>query len=54
MSVSLERIKEVLKPIAFKDFSKWFGGQTGELRKGKLYVYEEDLISWFNKRPVTD
>ncbi len=54
MSINLERIKEVLTAKAYKDFSKWFAGQTGELKNGKLMVYEEDFIRWMNKLPVID
>ena len=54
MSISLERIKEILKPRQYKNFIKWVGGQTGELINGQLFIYEEDFIRWIRRLPVID
>lgn len=54
MSIKLKRIKEILNAKAYKDFSKWFGGQTGEIINGGLCIYEDDFIRWINKLHVID
>lgn len=54
MSISIDRIKEVLSASAYKDFSKFMQGQTGELVGGVMYIYEDDFIRWILKKPVVD
>ena len=54
MSIKLERINEILTAKAYKDFIKWFKGQTGELKDGELCIFEDDFLRWINKQKVID
>jgi len=50
MPISFKRIKEVLKPEAYKNFEKFMYGQT-YVDEG---VFEDDFIRWIKKLPVID
>ena len=50
MSIPFKRLKQILKPKYYKEFSKWMEGQTIDM-KG---VYEHDFLRWVQRLPVTD
>ena len=50
MSISFERLKQILKPGYYKEFSKWITGQTVDIGG----VYEHDFLRWVNELPVID
>ena len=50
MNIRFERIKEVLKPKAYKDFMKFMCGQTVDMEG----IYEDDFMRWFYKQGVVD
>lgn len=45
-----ERLKEILKPKAYKEFEEWMTGQTTSING----VYEDDFLRWVQKRQVVD
>ena len=45
-----KRLKEILKPKAYKDLMKWMTGQTVPLDG----IYEWDFLRWFYKLEVVD
>ena len=50
MSIKFKRIREVLKPKAYKEFCKYMDGQT-VTSEG---VPEDDFIGWMLKEEVSD
>jgi starvation-inducible outer membrane lipoprotein len=47
-------IKEVLEPERFAEFESWISGQTVGIYKGKIIVYQYDLIRFLKGLPILD
>jgi hypothetical protein len=45
-----DRLKEILKPKAYKDLMKFMEGQTFDING----IYEDDFMRWFYKQGVID
>lgn len=54
MSIPLKRLKQILKPGHYEEFSKWIAGQTLEKIGNDWGVYEHDFVRWVKKLPVVD
>ena len=50
MDMKIERLKEILKPEAFKDLIEFMLGQTYDANG----IYEQDFLRWFYKQEIID
>ena len=49
-NMKIERLKEILKPKAFKDLMEFMRGQTYDANG----IYEHDFLRWFYKQEIID
>jgi hypothetical protein len=55
MTISMERIKEIMKPEQYMRFKDFMTGQTVESGKdGKTQVFDGDFLRWVKKMSVID
>jgi hypothetical protein len=54
MSIPASRIREIMKPKAYMEFTKWMRGQTTEMHNGKIHIFEDDFLRWLKHQPVVD
>lgn len=55
MTIPMSRFGEILRPKAFKDFTKFLQGQTTEMDKdGRSLIFEDDFMRWVKKQKVID
>lgn len=54
MNIPASRLKEIMKPKAYMEFTRWMRGQTTEIHKGEIHIFETDLLRWLRKQQVID
>lgn len=53
--VTFKRLKEVMKPAAYKQLLNWLNGQTISVNSlGETFCYDNDLLDWLEGKGVTD